>query len=50
MRTFNRLLYVACGVGVALTTVLLLVAMWAEIGDKAFWKVVGSSAVLTAAS
>ncbi len=49
MERFNRFLYVTSAIGVLLTTVLFLVAIWAEVENVVLWKTVGSGLVILSA-
>lgn len=46
MEKFNRFLYVTSAVCVLFTTVLFLIAIWAEIDEVVLWKTVGSGFVI----
>lgn len=46
MEKFNRFLYVTSAICVLFTTVLFLIAIWAEIDEIVLWKTVGSGFVI----
>jgi len=46
MEKFNRFLYMTSAICVLFTTVLFLIAIWAEIDEIILWKTVGSGFVI----
>ncbi|MBN2301574.1 MAG: hypothetical protein JXN60_03560 [Lentisphaerae bacterium] len=46
METFNRFLYVTSAICVLFTTILFLIAIWAEIDEIILWKTVGSGFIV----
>jgi len=46
MEKFNRFLYVTSAICVLFTTVLFLIAIWAEIDEILLWKTVGSGFII----